>query len=170
MHTVRVTSATITPLNPSGVAGEDSVTLTCTGTLSGPAIARVEWTGQMMRTPPLATSPSTTVRDSLTLTRLRQSYAGTYTCTVTIGASSMSRSVTLAVTGESAILISELFIMLPSMHSTSNTYLNNGESVTCSCSSRLRPHLCSHTSFFFGSDVPIISVEKKWTSSIKSEK
>ncbi len=53
-----------------------------------------------MRTPPLATEPSSTVRDSLVLTRVRQSYAGTYTCTVTIGASSMSRSEPLAVTGE----------------------------------------------------------------------
>ncbi len=97
---MRVTSVTITPPNPSGVAGVDDVTFTCTGTLSGPAIARVEWTGQMMRTPPLATAPSTTVRDSLVLTRVRQSYTGTYTCTVTIGASNMNRSVTLAVTGE----------------------------------------------------------------------
>ena len=68
--TVTVNSVTITPPNPSGVAGEDDVTLTCTGTLSGPAIARVEWTGQMMRTPPLATAPSTTVRESLVLTQL----------------------------------------------------------------------------------------------------
>ncbi len=64
-----------------------------------------------MRTPPLATAPSTTVRDSLVLTRVRQSYAGTYTCTVTIGASSMSRSVSLAVTGELVILICEKYIM-----------------------------------------------------------
>ncbi len=63
-------SVTITPPNPSGVAGVDDVTLICTGTLSGPAIARVEWTGQMMRTPPLATAPSTTVRESLVLTQL----------------------------------------------------------------------------------------------------
>ncbi len=53
-----------------------------------------------MHAPPLATAPSTTVRDSLVLTRVRQSYAGTYTCTVTIGASSMSRNVSFAVTGE----------------------------------------------------------------------
>ncbi len=62
-----------------------------------------------MRTPSLATPPSTTVRDSLVLTRVRQSYAGTYTCTVTIGAPSMSRSVSLAVTGEFVILIYEIF-------------------------------------------------------------
>ncbi len=55
-----------------------------------------------MRTP-LATTPSTTVRDSLVLTRVRQSYAGTYTCTVTIGASSMSRSVSIAVKSEFVI-------------------------------------------------------------------
>ncbi len=58
-----------------------------------------------MRTPPLATAPSTTVRDSLVLTRVRQSYAGTYICTVTIGASSMNRSVSLTVTGGLVILI-----------------------------------------------------------------
>ncbi len=57
-----------------------------------------------MRTPPLATAPSTTVWDSLVLTRVRQSYAGTYICIVTIGASSMSRSVPLAVTGEFVLI------------------------------------------------------------------
>ncbi len=65
-----------------------------------------------MCTPPLATAPSTTVRDSLVLTRVRQSYAGTYICTVTIGSSSMSRSVSLAVTGEFIILICEIYFML----------------------------------------------------------
>ncbi len=132
--TVTVTSVTITPPNPSGVAGVDDVTLTCTGTLSGPAIARVQWTGQMMRTPPLATAPSTTVRDSLVLARVRQSYAGTYTCTVTIGASSMSRSVSLTVTGEFVIFICEIYFMLLYIFSSSYTYLYNGEPVTC-CSS-----------------------------------
>ncbi len=58
-----------------------------------------------MRTPPLATAPSTTIRDLLILTRVRQSYAGTYTCTVTIAASSISRSVPLAVTSEFVILM-----------------------------------------------------------------
>ncbi len=124
-------SVTVTPPNPSGVAGANDVNLTCTGTLSGPAIARVEWTGQMMRTPPLATAPSTTVRDSLVLTRVRQSYAGTYTCTVTIGASSMSRSVSLAVTGEFVIFICEIYFMLLYIISSSYTYLYNGEPVTC---------------------------------------
>ncbi len=56
-----------------------------------------------MRTPSLATAPSTTVRDSLVLTQVRESFAGTYTCTVTIGASSMTTSVPLAVTGEFVI-------------------------------------------------------------------
>ncbi len=121
-YTVTVTSVTITPPNPSGVAGVDDVTLTCTGTLSGPAIARVQWTGQMMRTPPLATAPSTTVRDSLVLTRVRQSYAGTYTCTVTIGASSMSRTVSLAVTGEFVILVCEINFML--LYIFSSNYIN----------------------------------------------
>ncbi len=129
-----VTSVTITPPNPSGVAGEDDVTLTCTGTLSGPAIARVQWTGQMMLTPPQATAPYTTVRNSLVLTRVRQSYAGTYTCTVTIGASSMSRSVSLAVTGEFVILMYEIYFMLLYIFSSSYNYLYNGEPVT-SCSS-----------------------------------
>ncbi len=39
--TVTVLSVSITPPNPSGVAGSDDVTLTCTGTLSGSDIARV---------------------------------------------------------------------------------------------------------------------------------
>ncbi len=114
--TVTVTSVTITPSNPSGVAGIDDVTLACTGTLSGPAIARVEWTGQMIYTPPLATAPSTTIRDSLTLTRLRQSYAGTYTCTVTIGAYTMTRSVSLVVSSK------YISIIIVQNHCT-NTYL-----------------------------------------------
>ncbi len=87
-----------------------------------------------MRTPPLATAPSTTVRDSLVLTRVRQSYAGTYTCTVTIGASSMSRSVSLEVIGELVILICEIYCMLLYMFSSRYTYLYNGEPATC-CSS-----------------------------------
>ncbi len=119
-------SVTITPPNPSGVAGEDDVTLICTGTLSRPAIAIVQWTGQVIRTPPLATAPSTTIRESLVLTRVRESFAGTYTCTVTIGASSMSRSVSLAVTGEFVILIYDIYFMLLYMLSSSNTYLCNG--------------------------------------------
>ncbi len=87
-----------------------------------------------MRTPQLATAPSTTVRDLLVLTRLRQSYVGTYTCTVTIGASSMSRSVPLAVTGEFVILVCEIYFVLLYMFSSRYSYLYNGEPVTC-CSS-----------------------------------
>ncbi len=108
VSTVTVISVSITPRNPSGVAGVDDVTLTCTGTLSGPAIAKIQWTGQRIHTPPLATAPTTTVSNSSVLTRVRQSNAGTYTCTVTIGASSMSRSVVLTVTGEFVILKCEI--------------------------------------------------------------
>ncbi len=87
-----------------------------------------------MRTPPLATAPSTTVRDSLVLTRVRESYAGTYTCTVTIGTSSMTTSVSLTVTGEFVILLCEIYFMLLYIFSSSYTYLYNGEPGTC-CSS-----------------------------------
>ncbi len=87
-----------------------------------------------MRTPPLATAPSNMVRNSLTLTRVRQSYAGTYTCTVTIGASSMSRSVSVTVTGEFVILICEIYFMQLYIFSSNYTDLYNGEPVTC-CSS-----------------------------------
>ncbi len=57
-----------------------------------------------MRTPSLATEPSTIVSDTFVQTRVRQSYDGTYTCTVTIGASLMSRSVSLTVSGEFVML------------------------------------------------------------------
>ncbi len=87
-----------------------------------------------MHTLPLATAPSTTVRDSLVLTRVKESFAGTYTCTVTIGASSMSRSVALVVTGEFFIFMCEIYFMLLYIFSSSYTYLYNGEPVTC-CSS-----------------------------------
>ncbi len=87
-----------------------------------------------MHTPPLATAPYSMVMDSLVLTRVRQSYAGTYTCTVTIGASSMSRSVALAVTGEFVILMCEIYFMLLYIFSSNYTNLYNGEPVTC-CSS-----------------------------------
>ncbi len=87
-----------------------------------------------MRTPPLATAPSTTVRDSLVLTRVKESITGTYTCTVTTGSSSMSRSVLLAVTGGFFILIYEIFFMLLYIFSSSYTCLYNGEPVT-DCSS-----------------------------------
>ncbi len=75
-----------------------------------------------MRTPPQAAAPSNTISDSLVLTQVRQSYAGTYTCTVTIGASSMSRSVSLAVTGEFVILICEINFML--LYILSSDYIN----------------------------------------------
>ncbi len=88
----------------------------------------------MTHTPSLATAPSSMVMDSLVLTRVRQSYAGTYTCTVTIGASNMSRSVALAVTGEFFIFMCEIYFMLLYIFSSSYTYLYNGDPVTC-CSS-----------------------------------
>ncbi len=87
-----------------------------------------------MRTPPLATAPSTTVWDSLVITRVKESFAGTYTCTVTIGSSSMNRSVSLAVTGKFIILIFEIYFMLLYIFSSSYTYHYNGEQVT-SCTS-----------------------------------
>ncbi len=59
-----------------------------------------------MRTPLQATVPSTTVRDSLVLTQVRQSYVGNYTCSVTIGAYSMSRSVSLTVASKYYIAMS----------------------------------------------------------------
>ncbi len=88
----------------------------------------------MTHTPLPATAPSSMVTNSLVLTRVRQSFAGTYTCTVTIGASSMSRSVSLAVTGEFVILMCEIYFMLLYTFSSRYTYLYNGEPVTF-CSS-----------------------------------
>ncbi len=84
-----------------------------------------------MRTSPLATAPSSMISDSLVLTRVRESYSGTYTCTVTIGASSMSRSVPLTVAGEIVTFEYVRYFMLLYMHSSSYTYFYNGEPVTC---------------------------------------
>ncbi len=81
-----------------GVASLSNITITCTGMLSGPAVSYLLWTGpDDTKIEQLSFDVAATVTNSLEWTPVRQSNAGTYTCTVSVGASNMSHSVNLAV-------------------------------------------------------------------------
>ena len=95
---VTVSSVSITPTNPSGVAGE-STTLTCTVTLSGPGTPTISWSGPMTRGPITPEEVQTSFTDSFVLVRLRESYAGMYTCETSVEGSTMTDTVMVSVSG-----------------------------------------------------------------------
>ena len=97
-HLVTISSVSISPTNPSGVAGE-STTLTCTVTLSGPGTPTINWSGPMSRGPVSPEQVQASFTDTLQLVRVRQSYAGVYTCRASIGVYIMTDSVSLSVRG-----------------------------------------------------------------------
>ena len=70
----------ITPTNPSGVAGESTITLTCSITLSGSGTPTIYWSGPMTRGPITPEEVQTSFTDSFVLVAVRESYAGQYTC------------------------------------------------------------------------------------------
>lgn len=91
MVTVSVSSISISPTSLSGTAGESGITLVCRVTLSAPGrTSSLTWTGPRQRGPVTFQQDQTSYMDSFPLGRLRQSYAGEYTCQVSVGSSSMS--------------------------------------------------------------------------------
>ena len=82
-----ISSVSITPDNPSGIAGESTITLNCTLTLSGPGTPIINWSGSMLRGPVSPEQAQASFTDILQLVRVRQSNAGLYTCRASIGAS-----------------------------------------------------------------------------------
>jgi len=97
---VAVTDVDVSPSNPSGVAGESNITLTCIATLSEPGFTSFTWSGPMLsRGPTTPQGPAaTTFNDTVTLNRVGQSNAGTYMCEVSAGRSRRSGSSILTVT------------------------------------------------------------------------
>ena len=98
-HLVTISSVSITLTNPSSIAGESTVTLTCTVTLSGPGTPTINWSGPMSRGPVSPEQLQASFTDTLQLVRVRQTYAGVYTCRASIGAITLTDSVSLSVTG-----------------------------------------------------------------------
>ena len=98
-HLVTISSVSITPTNPSGIAGDSTITLACTVNLSGPGTPTINWSGPMSRGPVSPEQVQASFTDTLQLERVRQSYAGVYTCRASIGAYTMSKFVSLSVRG-----------------------------------------------------------------------
>ena len=89
----------ITPTIPSGVAGESTITLTCSVTLSGSGTPTISWSGPMIRGPITPEEVQTSVTDTFVLGRVSQSSTGVYTCHASIGASTMIDTVMVSVSG-----------------------------------------------------------------------
>ena len=83
----------ISPTNPSGIAGVSTIILTCTVTLSGPGTPTIFWTR------PSSCGGQTSFTDACDLGRVRQSYEGEYACEASIGTSTMTDTVTVSITG-----------------------------------------------------------------------
>ena len=94
-----ISSVSITPTNPSGIAGESTITLTCTVSLSELGTPSITWSGPITKGPVTPNGDQTSFTDTFKLMRVRQSYAGVYTCMASIGASTMIDTVTVSVTG-----------------------------------------------------------------------
>ena len=90
----------VTSSNPIGTAGEYSITLTCTASISGTSTPMFTWTGPVTRGPVTGQGNGPTFTDTLILGRVREFHAGQYVCIVSIGESSRSGSTVLAVNGQ----------------------------------------------------------------------
>ena len=96
---VAITSVSITPTNPTGIAGDSNFTLTCTVNLSGPGTPNITWSGPILRGPVIPEVVQASYTVSTEVVRVSQSYAGVYICQASIGASTMRDTVTVSVTG-----------------------------------------------------------------------
>ena len=96
---VSIYSVSITPTNPSGIAGESTINLTCNVFLSGLGTPSITWSGPMTKGPVTPHEDQTSFTDTFKLPRVRQSYTGVYTCMASIEASTMIDTVTVSVSG-----------------------------------------------------------------------
>ena len=97
-----VSSVSITPAAPSVAAG-NSISFTCSATITGRGTPSFMWTGQMSRGPvpgQASTERKKIFTDMFHLGRVGVSNAGAYTCQVSLGTSSLSSTITLIVFGE----------------------------------------------------------------------
>ena len=94
-----ISSVSITPTNPSGIAGESTINLTCTISLSELGTPSITWSGPMTKGPVTPHEEQISFNDTFKLMRVRQSSAGVYTCMASIGASTMIDTVTVSVSG-----------------------------------------------------------------------
>ena len=94
-----ISSVSITPTNQSGIAGESTITLTCTVSLSELGTPSITWSGPMIKGLVTRHEDQISFNDTFKLMRVRQSYAGVYTCMASIGASTMIDTVTVSVSG-----------------------------------------------------------------------
>ncbi len=95
-----VCSISISPINPEVVAGE-SLTLTCTATITGRGTPSFTWTGQVSRGPQQgqAVQGSTnTFTDMLRIERVSQ-HNPSVQCMASINSSTLMTSVTFSVSG-----------------------------------------------------------------------
>ena len=99
MILVIVSSVSITPTNPSGIAGESNITLTCTVGLSGPGTPTISWSGPRSHSPVIPQEGQISFTDSFELERVRESFAGEYTCEASVESSNMSDTVRVSVSG-----------------------------------------------------------------------
>ena len=89
----------ITPTNPSGIAGESTINITCTVTLSETGTPTISWSGPMSCDPVILQGVQTSHSDTCEFVRVRQSHAGEYTCEASIGSSTVTATVTVSVVG-----------------------------------------------------------------------
>ena len=98
--------------NRNGVVGEESTILTCVAMLTGAGIPMFTWTGPVRRGPITGDGNGPTFTDNFHLGRLKQYYAGEYTCMASIGTSSMSNLISITVNGKFYTPIQSIFVNL----------------------------------------------------------
>ncbi len=105
-----VSSVSIYPINPEVVAGE-SLTLTCTATITGRGTPSFTWTGQVSRGPQQGQTfqgSTNTFTDMLRIERVSQHNPSVH-CMASISSSTLTTLITLSVSGNSIINVLILF-------------------------------------------------------------
>ncbi len=95
-----VSSVSLSPVNPEAVAGE-SLSLTCTATITGRGTPSFTWTGQVSRGPlqgQAVQGSTNTFTDMLRIERVSQ-HNPSVQCMASISSSTLMTSVTLSVSG-----------------------------------------------------------------------